>query len=86
MNEMTVTLPKVLFESDIIDEFGCCKLVIDDEVIWDDDVEWSKYIRFTDALERYFAANPNWGNYKIVDVNIKIVHFHHSIISIHCEK
>ena len=86
MNEMNITLQKVLFDTDILDEFGCCKLIIDDEVVWDDDVEWNKYVRFTDALDRYFASHKDWDNYRVVDVNIQVVHFHHSIISIHCQK
>ena len=85
MNEMITTLQKVFFDSDILNEFGCCKLIINDEVVWDDDVEWSEYIRFTDALERYMTTHSDWESYKVIDINIKIVHLHHSIISVSCE-
>lgn len=86
MTNLNITLDKILLYSDILNEFGCCKLIINDKVIWDDDVEWNKYVKLSDALERFFAKNPNWNNYKINDVDIKIVHFHHSIISIYCEE
>lgn len=86
VNNMIITLTEVLFDTDILKDFGCCKLIINDEVIWDDDVEWNEYVRFEDAINRYIASNPNCRNYKVFDVNIKIVHMHHSIISIRCEK
>lgn len=86
MNNMIITLADVLFESHVLDEFGCCKLIINDEVIWDDDVDWDKYVKFSDAVNRYTKANPNWENLKVFDINIQIVHMHHSIINIYCEK
>lgn len=86
MSNMIITLADVLFESRVLDEFGCCKLIINDEVIWDDDVDWNEYVRFEDAINRYTEGNKNWENRKVFDVNIQIVHMHHSVISIHCAK
>lgn len=85
MNNMIITLSDVLFESHVLNEFGCCKLIINNEVIWDDDVDWNEYVRFEDAVNRYISSNSNCMNYKVFDINIKIVHMHHSIISICCE-
>lgn len=39
-----ITLQEALFDSGIINEFGCCKIFINDEVLWDDDVYiWEVY-------------------------------------------
>ena len=86
MNNMIITLADVLFESHVLDEFGCCKLIINDEVIWDDDVDWNEYIKFANAVNKYTETHPNWSSCKVFDIDIQIVHMHHSIINIHCEK
>ena len=86
MTNSTITLRQILFGSDLLDDFGCCKLIINDEVIWDDDVDCYKYVRFTDALERFFATHSDWESYRVTDINIQIVHLHHSIVSVRYEK
>lgn len=85
MDNMFITLAEVLFYSNILNRFGCCKLIINDEVVWDDDVDWNRYVKFEDAINRYTLSNPNCTSYKVTDINIQIVHMHHSIISIRCE-
>lgn len=80
-----IDLTYVLFNSNILHEYGCCKLVVNDEVVWDDDVEMDEYIKFEDALNMYKDSHPNWEDYRVVDIDIQIVHIHHSIISIYCE-
>ena len=85
MTVSEITLDDVLFDSDVLDKFGCCKLLINDEVMWDDDTDWNEYISFTDAWVKYIKTHPDWKNYRIRDINIQIVHFHHSIINISCD-
>ena len=86
MIDCEITLNQILFDSDLLDEFGCCKLSINGEVVWDDDVEWNKYVKFSDALERYMANHKDWESYKVLNIDIQVVHFHHSVVSIYCVK
>lgn len=83
MNNSTITLEEVLFDSHIFSEFGCCKLIINNEVAWDDDVDFEHYVVFTNALVKCIEKYPD---YVVTDINIKIIDFHHSIISIECVK
>lgn len=81
-----ITLQEALFDSGIIDKFGCCKIFINNEVLWDDDVALWKYIRLEEAWEKYRATHLNYEDYKVTKIDIEIVDFHHSIISVYCEE
>lgn len=81
-----ITLQEALFDSGIIDKFGCCKIFIDDEILWDDEVEMWQYVSLEDAWEKYRKSHSKYKNYKVTKIDIEIVHFHHSIISIYCEE
>jgi hypothetical protein len=81
-----ITLQEALFDSGIIDKFGCCKIFINDKVLWDDDIALWEYIRLEEAWEKYKATRLNYEDYKVIKIDIKIVDFHHSIIRVYCEK
>lgn len=81
MINSTVNLRELLFESNIFYEFGCCKVLVNDEIVWDDDVDFEHYVEFGDACEEYLAEHSD---YIVTNIEINIVHFHHSIISITC--
>lgn len=81
-----ITLQEALFDSGIINEFGCCKIFINDKILWDDNVEMWKYISLKDAWAKYRATHLNYEDYKVIKIDIEIVDFHHSIISVYCEK
>lgn len=81
-----LNLHDVLFYTDLLNCFNCVKLIINDEVVWDDGVGIADFIRLEDAWEKYKNNNIDWEKYMVTDVNIKIVQFHHSIVSVNCEK
>ncbi len=81
-----ITLQEALFYSGIIDKFGCCKIFINDEILWDDEVYIWEYVSLEEAWEEYQVAHLNYENYKVTKIDIEIVHFHHSIISVYCEE
>ena len=81
MVSSTINLRELLFYSNIFHEFGCCKILVNDEIIWDDDIDFEHYVRFNDACNKYLIKHPNC---MVSNINIQIAHFHHSIISITC--
>lgn len=81
-----ITLQEALFDSGIIDKFGCCKIFINDEVLWDDDVYIWEYIPLEEAWENYRVTHLDCEDYRVIKIDIEIVDFHHSIISVYCEK
>lgn len=81
-----ITLQEALFYSGIINEFGCCKILINDEVLWDDDVDIRKYISLEGAWEKYQKSHLNYKDYRVTRIDIEIVSFHHSIISVYCTR
>ena len=64
----------------IVSDFGCCKLFVNDICVWDDAVEVSEYVPYTDALNNFFEEHAEFKNSYIKTIDIDIVHFHHSII------
>ena len=83
MNKSKITLEEMLFNSHIFDEFGCCKLFVNDEIVWDDDVDFEHYVTFLSAISKYLTEHQD---YVVTDINIKIIDFHHSIVGIKCIK
>lgn len=81
-----IRLKDVLCGSSIIDEFCCCKLLINNKVIWSDFCDLDEYVGFEHALHMYLSGNTDLENYVVTKINIKIVDFHHSIINIRCKK
>jgi hypothetical protein len=81
-----ITLQEALFDSGIIDKFGCCKIFINDKVLWDDDVALWEYIRLEEAWEKYKIIHSDYKDYRVIKIDIEIVDFHHSIIRVYCEK
>lgn len=79
----SVSLKDVLLDFNTTYEFGCLKLLINGEVVWDDDVSINEYVEYGDACRKYLSEHPDL---VVINLNIQIADFHHSIISITCMK
>ncbi len=81
-----IRLKDVLCETDIVDEFCCCKLLVNNMVVWNNFDNFDEYVEFEQALSAYLSTHSYLENYVVTKINIKIVDFHHSIINIRCKK
>ena len=83
MINSSITLKDVLFDFNMTYEFCCLKLLVNGEVVWDDDVDINNYVEYDDACKEYLSEHPDL---VVINIDIQIVSFHHSIINITCVK
>ena len=64
-----------------ISSFNPVKIYYNNDVLWDGDVEIDdEFVTFEKAFSLFAYTNKNWESYRIFNIEIQIVSFHHSII------
>ena len=86
MYNSSLTLAQAIFGTNLLNDLGCCKLLINDIILWDDDVPVDSYVRLEDAWNAYCTIHWDWDAYRVVNIYISIVDQHHSIINLQCTK
>lgn len=56
-----------------------------DELIWDDTVDYNEWISPKDAFRIFVVGHPKYREYMVHSLNIEIVDYHHSVVHMYGE-